>query len=193
MPLFCAIRLSSNRIRLLNLFLTFLMLVCCSDAAFSQGKTGVDDLESQVKAAYLYNFTKFVYWNRPESDNKKDTITIALLEADSICDLLEVFSKKGGSDHSIVIRRISGKRLDIQNCHLLFIGQAGLAKWPAIEKLLEGTDTLTVSDIPGFARQGGMIGLFLSKNQIGIEINMDKVQKAGLKISAKLLEIAKIL
>ncbi|MFZ2955730.1 MAG: YfiR family protein [Candidatus Ozemobacteraceae bacterium] len=193
MFVFRAARFSHSRMRLLDLFLAFSVLVCCPGAAFPLEKTSGGDLELQVKAAYLYNFTKFVYWSRSGSDDKTGEITIAVIGADSIRDLLEGFSKNGGGDRPIVVQSVNAGQATAPACHLLFIGRHEQSQWPALSKRLAGTDILTVSDIPGFARQGGMIGLFIENDRVGIEINMDRVRRAGLKISAKLLEIARIL
>lgn len=161
-------------------------------SAFYFQKSSNENLESQVKAAYIYNFTKFVYWNPAESNIKSDPVIIYVLGTDPVGNLLDDFSKKQAEGQSIIVKKIKKEFTDIANCNLLFISQIEKVRLPAILKQLDGTNVLTVSDIPGFTRQGGMIGFFIQNDKVKIEINLKAVNKAGLKISAKLLEVAKI-
>ena len=119
-------------------------------------------------------------------------ITIFVLGTDPIGDLLENFSKKQTSGHPIIVKKINAETDDFSSCHLFFIGQSAKQQLPALFKQLQGTKVLTVSDISGFAHQGGMIGFVIEDGRVKIQINLRAVNHAGLKISAKLLEIAKI-
>jgi hypothetical protein len=174
-----------STLQLLASVLVYLTLPCLGQA------TG-DDLEAQVKAAFIYNFTKFIYWDREAGDARTVPITIFVRGTDPIGVLLEDFLKKQTSDLSLIVKKINAEENDISKCQLLFIGHSEKEKLPAIFRQLQGTKVLTVSDIPGFARLGGMIGFIIEKGRVKIEINQHAVSKAGLQISAKLLEVAKI-
>ncbi len=78
-------------------------------------------------------------------------------------------------------------------CHILFIPASAAAeqKATAIQKL-QGTPTLLVGEEPGFAKQGGTINFFFEENRIRFEINTDTARQDQLKISSKLLSLAKI-
>jgi hypothetical protein len=159
------------------------------------GESTGNNLESQVKAAYIFNFTKFIYWNGSGGDakNTKNPIIISILGTDPIGDLLEDFSRKSAADQPIIVKKVGKDMNDISACHLLFIGKSEIRQLPGILMQLEGTNVLTVSDIPGFAHNGGMIGFFIANDRVKIEINVSTVQHAGLKVSAKLLEVAKLI
>jgi hypothetical protein len=157
------------------------------------GQVGGADLEARVKAAYIYNFTKFVYWQKGADTALASPVAIFIVGDDPIVDLLENFSEKQASGQTITVKKIGAESLDPTSCQLLFIGQSAERQLPALLKQLQGTSVLTVSGISEFARQGGMIGFIVKDGRVKIEINLDAVNKAGLKISAKLLEIARII
>ena len=172
-------------LQLLASMLVYLILPCL-------GQTVGDDLEARVKVAYVYNFTKFIYWDKETGNARTGPITIFVQGTDPIGVLLEDFLKKQTSDLSLIVKKINAEENDLSECQLLFIGHSEKERLPAIFRQLQGAKVLTVSDIPDFARQGGMIGFIIEKGRVKIEINLRVVNKAGLKISAKLLEVAKI-
>jgi hypothetical protein len=160
--------------------------------AYYPGNTAGSNLELQVKAAFIINFTRFIYWNTKEHPETASPITICVFGTDPIGDLLYDFSKKKTDDPPIIVNKIKKNIGDITNCQLLFVSRSKEQQMPVILEQLEGSNVLTVSDIDGFARHGGMIGFFIENGKVKIEINLSAVNKARLKISAKLLEVAKI-
>ncbi|MCX6554668.1 MAG: YfiR family protein [Candidatus Aminicenantes bacterium] len=156
------------------------------------GQAAGGDLEAQVKAAYIYNFTKFIYWDKGANEAQTSPINIFVLGTDPIGGLLEDFSKKQTSSHPIIVNKIDAETKIFSSCQLFFIAQSEKQQLPSVLRQLHGTNVLTVSDISGFAHQGGMIGFVIEDGKVKIEINLQAVNNAGLKISAKLLEIAKI-
>jgi hypothetical protein len=178
--------------RFLCLVLIFILIVFSPMPAFYFQKETNDNLESKVKAAYIYNFTKFVRWNQQDGNINPSPLTIAVFGADPIGNLLEEFSKNMPEGQSIIVKKNKKDLSSAVNCNLLFISQQEQQRLSSIFKQLEGSNVLTVSDIPGFVRRGGMIGFFVKDDKVKIEINLNAVNKAGLKISAKLLEVARI-
>ena len=146
-----------------------------------------------MKAAYIYNFTKFVYWDKRKADTALSPTIIFVLGNDPVGDSLEDFSKDQTTGRTIIVNKIENETRAISDCHLIFIGVSEKQQLAAIFQQLRGADVLTVSDIPGFARHGGMIGFFIENGRVKIEIDLNAVNDAGLKISAKLLEIAKVI
>lgn len=156
----------------------------------AQSQSGQELKEMQVKAAYLYNFTKFVYWNT-RADAVKP-VTIGLIKADAIAVLLEDFIRKKEPQSGIVVKKITASETDLADCQFVYIDQSQKEHLDDILKNIKHDKVLTVSDINGFARQGGMIGFFQEDGRIKVEINLAEVEKAGLEISAKLAEVARI-
>ena len=156
----------------------------------ARSQSGEELKEMQVKAAYLYNFTKFVYWNTRA--DVVEPVTIGLIKADNIALLLEGFIKAKAPESGIIVKKINASEADLANCSFVYIDQSQKDILPDILKNIKHDKVLTVSDIYGFARQGGMIGFFQEDGRIRIEINLTEVEKAGLAVSAKLMEVARI-
>lgn len=173
--------------------LIFSLVICVPISAICFQKSEPDNMEMQVKAAYIYNFTKFITWNSQANGNgKSNQFIIAVAGSDLIADLLDNIAKKQSDNKSIIVKRIRKDFSGVANCDLLFVGAQEQQRLSLILKQVESTNVLTVSDIPEFARQGGMIGFFVKNDKVKIEINLNAANKAGLKISAKLLEVARI-
>jgi hypothetical protein len=172
--------------------LVIIVTVSIPTSTSSIEQTNNDNKELRVKAAYIYNFTKFVYWDTEESDAAMNQLTISVIGADPIFNILEDYAKKQTQGRIIKVKKISKEISDISDCQLLFISNTEPQNLYTVLKQLEGSKTLTISDISGFSRRGGMIGFFIEDGRVKIEVNLNMIKKAGLKISAKLLEVARI-
>lgn len=139
-------------------------------------------LENKIKAAYLYNFTKFVDW----PDRQGKTIQICVSGDTQISKVLEELSAKQNGSFAV----ISGSKINPAECQILYISGSDRD----VDIVLRDTkdqNILTVSDNIHFSNYGGMITLFSENGKIRFEINLPTVQKTNLKISSKLLELAK--
>lgn len=145
----------------------------------------------KIKAAYTFQFTRFTTW--PSKISSVDNpFTICMLGNESIAKELESLNqyKTGGRS----IRVIYPKNvLNTEGCKILYIAETESKKLKNIIHVLHNKPVLTVSSIPNFASQGGIIGLILYKNKIHLEINLVSAQRADIKFSAKLLEIASVI
>lgn len=148
------------------------------------------DLETKVKAAYIYNFTKFVDW--PEDKGAgSEPFRICVVGTDPIRTMLGELSNREVKGRPLRIQRVKDLS-GLPPCHLLFISRSEEQQLPLILQRLQGTRTLTVSDIPQFSQRGGMISFITEKERVKIEISQRTVRQSGLKVSAKLLEIARV-
>ena len=145
--------------------------------------------EGLLKAAYIYNFSKYVTW---PTVSGTETIDICLLGRDPLAGPLHKLEEK-----KIQSREITVDILDVlpakTDCEVLFISRSEQEKLAAILTGLVDRAVLTVSDIKGFARRGGMIELVKKENKIRFIINRDSVARAGLVISSRLLNLATVL
>jgi hypothetical protein len=145
--------------------------------------------EYKVKAAFLFNFAKFVEW--PEQDDDGDSVTIGVVGLDPFGESLDqvVRDKTVGTKH-IAIRRFAGID-ELEPCNILFISQSESSRLDAILKALDGTATLTVGEDEGFVLKGGIIRFFTQESKIRFEINLDAAEYEGLQLSSKLLQVAR--
>ena len=146
--------------------------------------------EYQLKAAFVYNFAKFVEWPPPAFGDATAPMVIGILGESPI---------RGDLDRAIRDKTINNRPLVIKephsaaewtNCHILFISTSEKKRLPEILGSLHGASVLTVSETDGFTQTGGMINFVSEGNKIRFQINEAAAKNAGLKISSKLLSLA---
>lgn len=146
--------------------------------------------EYQLKAAFLYNFAKFIEWPpKAFADGKAPFIIGVLGDNPFGTDLDQVVAGKTINDHPITIRT-NLTALEATNCHILFISSSEKKNWPEIFQSLRGTTVLTVGDTERFIEAGGIINFVPEAGKIRFQINDDTAKAARLKISSKLLSLA---
>ncbi|MCP4689321.1 MAG: YfiR family protein [Desulfobacterales bacterium] len=149
-------------------------------------------LEYRVKAAYLYNFLKFVEWPRERGAETPGPYIIGVIGDDPFGKELVNIGRKTVKGRRLKIKRFHNMD-ELETCHILFICASEWIRIETILKSIGGTPVLTVSDLAGFAQRGGMINLVKTGKTVCFEINRAAAEKAGLKISSKLLKLAKII
>ncbi|WP_237754287.1 YfiR family protein [Geobacter sp. OR-1] len=164
------------------------LLVCLAAATITLHPAWAGDLEIKVKAAYIYNFTKFVDWS---DDGGREPFRICVVGTDPIRTVLGELSNREVKGRPIRIQRVKDLNA-LPQCHLMFISRSEEQQLPFILQRLQGTQTLTVSDISQFSQKGGMVSFITEKDRVKIEISQRAVRQAGLKVSAKLFEIARV-
>jgi hypothetical protein len=143
-----------------------------------------NDIEAKVKAAYLYHLTKFVDWPSLPANE----VRICLLGAESVGGMMADLSNRQVRDRPLKIEVETVT--DPAQCQVLFIGRAD-KRLPELLKRVRGSAVLTVSDSNDFARHGGIVGFYAEAGKIKLEINPETALAANLRISAKLLELAR--
>jgi len=149
--------------------------------------------EYKIKAAFLYNFIKFVEWPKAKEQNTKEPIIIGIIGKDPFKKAFEPLKNKQIKSRKVIVKRFKNtdKIEDIKKCHLLFISPSEKKQVKKIVKLIQKYDILTVSDIKGFAKSDGIIQFSIVKKKLGFMVNTKNAKKQGLKIRSKLLRLAK--
>jgi hypothetical protein len=143
-----------------------ILLLLVHGICYCQDSAGT--LENQVKAAYIYNFTKFVYWNTLPQISDSTPATIAIIGDESIGTILESFLKTQDKVHQLLVKVINTDDINLTGCHIVYIGKVASQKIPVLLKHFEDKSILTVSDISGFTAKGGMIGFYLDNGKVKI-------------------------
>lgn len=143
--------------------------------------------EYEVKAAFLYNFTRFINWNTPPDDDVP--ITVCVLGDDPFEDLLEPLIGRKAHGRALQLRA-PGKISEMDGCNVLFISESESSRLREILEKASQQAMLTISDIPDFARRGGIVGYVKQGNVIRFEINLEVANRTGLSINSRLLELA---
>jgi hypothetical protein len=147
--------------------------------------------EYDIKAVFLFNFTRFVEWPS-QVDAQTKPLVIGVLGDDPFAGRLEeAIRGETSGKRAVAARRLSAID-EIGNCDALFICRS---EKPHVEKILrelKDRPVLTVSDIPDFAELGGMVELVTEKSKVRLHINVDACKAASLAVSSKLLRPAVI-
>ncbi len=147
--------------------------------------------EYTLKAAFLYNFARFVTWPDDAFASEESPLLIGIVGEDPFgTDLDEVIADKTVHDRPLQVWRIRNLA-KAHRCHVLFISFVDVPSIQEVLRLLKGRSVLTVGDAEGFTDQGGMIEFFTQEKTIRFEINGDAAEKADLKISSKLLRLGR--
>jgi hypothetical protein len=147
--------------------------------------------EYQLKAAFLCNFAKFVEWPADAFASTNSPLVIGVFGDNPFNGFLEdiAAASKPVNGHPLVARKITFTA-DLKKCHILFMSSS--LKKADTENLLKGLGgVLTVSEMDGFTKAGGMINFFMEGKKIRFEINAIAAKEAGLGISSKLLMLAR--
>ncbi|MHC1741906.1 MAG: YfiR family protein [Syntrophobacteraceae bacterium] len=145
--------------------------------------------EYKVKAAFLFNFAKFVDWPAESDRPHDDALVVCVLGEDPFGTALESLVGKAVGQRQLSIKRT--KRLeDIQNCSILYVCASEKERLQPILQAARTAHALTVSDMDQFVQQGGMIGLVSSEDKIRFRVNVKSAKASGIQISSKLLKLA---
>ena len=148
--------------------------------------------EYQVKAAFLFNFAKFVEWPAAAFKNAAEPISICVFGGNPFGSLLEDAVKgKTVGGRGFVVREVSNSQ-QTANCHVLFVNASGRKRVPT-RALLIGLKTgniLTVGESDDFIANGGVINFKLKDARVRIEIDAEAAEQANFRISSKLRSLA---
>jgi len=146
--------------------------------------------EYQLKAAFLYNFAKFVEWPAAALPQNGSPFVIGILGENPFNDdLKKTVAGKKILDHPITVVPLPNITA-ATNCHILFISSSEKNRLPEIFQTLGQASVLTVGEMERFTQAGGIVNFVREGNKIRFEISDDAAKRAGLKISSKLLSLS---
>jgi hypothetical protein len=146
--------------------------------------------EYKVKAAFLYNFSKFVEWPANAFPDASAPFVIAVLGDDPFGDALDILKGKTVQGRPVVVRRVASLA-DMGRVNILFVSSSVKSRLGSVLPAAEKVHALTVGDTQRFRSQGVAIQLVRDGDKIGFEVNLEASRRAGLVISSKLLGLAK--
>lgn len=150
---------------------------------------GPKPTDYDVKAAYLYNFGRFVEWPASVTSNR-DSFTLCVLGQDPFGPVLDTtLAGETIGGKGVAAKRISTPQ-EAASCQILFLSSAEESQLNKVIETLNKEAILTVSDMPQFSQRGGMIQFVLEGKKVRFEVNLAAVQRAGLTLSSELLKVA---
>jgi YfiR/HmsC-like len=165
-----------------------LLAVFLAAAAQSQAISAQTASEYEVKAAFLYNFTKFVEW--PETAFPDDSFRVCVLGDDPFGKSLKALTGQEVAGRKLQVLSFREDIAKTEECHVLFISRSERERLAEILSGVRNSPVLTVADSRGFLDGGGVINFVLEGSKVRFEINQEAAERTGIKISSKLLRLA---
>jgi hypothetical protein len=145
--------------------------------------------EYRIKAAYLYNLSKFIEWPEEKTLSNETPFTICVYGHNPFADSLEKLREHTVKGRSIAIRYVPESQ-PIDSCQLLFLSRDNAALPKALSTAGTNAPILSVGDDKNFLANGGLVCLTTENNNVLLDINLTRAKQIGFNISANLLEIA---
>lgn len=166
--------------------LFFCFVMPFSAWAQGQGEVMAYLYEHKVKAGLVYNFLKYTRW----PDFPEDEIKICLFGGDSFDGYLFPIAERTAQEQSIKVLEIDEVEQS-RSCQLLYLHESKTSIWEDLRAFLSEVPVLTVSDIPYFTEQGGMVEMSTEGGRVQLYINERQARSSDLIIQRRLLRLAK--
>ncbi len=149
----------------------------------------VSEQEANLKAAFIYNFTKYIDWGNYSDRNE---FVIDVLGDTTIAHSLEQIAKEARINDKPIVVHVLENPSEAAGCDILFISRKCHFTLDKILPLV-GKGVLTISEQPGYAEQGTAFNFIIVNNKLKFEANLKAISSAGLKAGSQLLKLAKII
>jgi hypothetical protein len=152
---------------------------------------GSDHTENDVKSAFIYNFAKFVEFPSGTFASADSPIMVGVFGDSQFGDVLEKLLKgKTVGGRKLEVKRLQRTR-DCDACQIVFVRSSESERVSSILDRLKNKSILTIGEAERFARRGGIIGFVTDNDRIGFQVNIGTAKRCALKISSKLLSLAR--
>jgi hypothetical protein len=149
-----------------------------------------ETLENDIKAAFLYNFTKFIDWPTPASGTPGPFQVCVLADARFTSAVDRIIA--GESVEGRPLARMDPQSPDdARQCAILYVGHGHRDRAAPLLAAVRQLPVLTVGDAPRFVEGGGTIGFVLENNRVRFDVSPAAAQRSGLQVSSKLLRVAR--
>jgi hypothetical protein len=178
-----------------RLLLACLMVVAALGVSTARAESNAS-LEYKVKAAFLYNFLKFVEWPADQGVETTAPITVGIVCNDEHANSFDEIATRKVKDRSIIIKKFADvttpeAKAGLAKCQLIYVTASLRDISKDIIALTRKQPVLVVGESEGFIEAGGIINFVMQDNKVCFEINADSADEANLKIASQLLRLAK--
>ena len=148
--------------------------------------------QDEVKMVYLLQLAAFVDWPAPPEPIANRPLIIGIIDPDPFDGGLEkLLENRTRAARTLQIRHIHEVE-DLVGCAIVFVPRDAGPRWLRPLRALSHSAVLTVGETPGFAAESGVVGFFLDGDRLRLEINPEAAERAGLRLSSRLLRIARL-
>lgn len=145
--------------------------------------------EGDLKAAFVYNFAKFVEWPAELQGGPLWLCTVG--GGDSLILALPKLVGKQVQGRELALRPSTGRGDALRGCHVVILAESEGHRATEVARAAVAAGALSVSTLPDFVDQGGMVGLLTQDNRIQFEVNPDAAQAGRLKLAAQFVKLAR--
>ena len=159
--------------------------------AASPGSNDQSTREYEVKSAFLYNFAAYVEWPKSAFAEESSPLVVCIVGADPFGGVLDkILQGKTAQGRPLTLRRVATAK-EAKGSHIVFIPSSESERIGELTSALAGTPALLVGEAEGLARKGAACNFVLEDSRVRLEVNVGTAEKAGLRLGAKLLKIAR--
>jgi hypothetical protein len=149
------------------------------------------DLERTVKAAFLYKFLNYAEWPASAFADARSPFVIDVYGADAIADALTLLATgRPVAGRAVEVRKLR-RGQTLAGAHVLFVGSAASRELPSLARAMQHDPLLIVSEEDGALRLGSCINLLVVNGRVRFDVSLDAAEKAGVKLSSRLLAVAR--
>ncbi len=178
--------------RFFRLLITIAIVILPSFGLEARAEDSSVSSEYLIKAGFIYNFANLVQWPSNAFAQPDSPIVIGILGEDPFGTILDrVLEGKKVNGRVFLVKRLKSV-LDLKECHIVFVSSSEMTRLAEAIHSVKGMPILTIGEIPGFAKRGGIINLVLEDNKVHFEVNVEAAKEADLNISSRLLALARI-
>lgn len=172
---------------LLFFIVLFLFFPCADKKTMAEGVK-----EYAVKAAFVFNFTKFIHWPEKSFKNHKKAWQLYFIGNNTVANAFNKLNGKSSGQKKIDVHRLFPHE-KCRKCDIIFISRAtDSSVLKKIISRLKGKPVLTIGETEEFTKLGGVISFFIENDRLHFKINTRAAEKQGLKFSSRLLRLAVI-
>jgi hypothetical protein len=169
------------------LCLLLILFQTIAHAALAQGTA----LEQEVKATFLYKFGNYIDWPEGTFERADEPLTIGVIGAAEVAaDLQQIARDKTIQGRTIIVRTFQPSE-PLDEAQILFIGQSEQGNLDAVLSSTRGKPIVTVTEVADRAPGGGIINFVIDQNKVRFDIALDNADRSNIKISARLLGVAR--
>lgn len=149
--------------------------------------------EYELKAAFIYRIIGFVEW--PGKPAAGAPLRVCVFGGNPFGTALDMLRGRKVDDHPIEVRLSDANTTTdgLRDCHVLFVASAGEKHLARVVALAREAGVFTIGDTEGFARRGIMLNFYIERDNVRFEINRDVARAGGIRLSSKLLSLARII
>jgi|UniRef100_A0A7C5ELL7 hypothetical protein len=144
--------------------------------------------EYELKAAFVYNFAKFVAWPPGALKPESEFLILGILDEDPEQAAFDALTGKKAQGRTLLVQK--GKMADLKKCHLVFVSAGAHHLLKQALDTLQGLPVLTVTDEVEDPSGQGIINLVTSGGRVRFQVNVRQARRLGFKISSQLLQLA---